>query len=85
MEMVRTGEGVEHLCPECDDDASTSGAVEPAGAEASAGRSGDPPEGAGRFFPFEDTRPGQARFLFDVRETLRNQDVLVPQGLAHVE
>ncbi len=43
-------------------------------------RQGDAPEGAGRFFPFESMRPGQARFVQDVRRALKNNKVLVAQA-----
>jgi len=82
LEMVRTGDSVEHRCPDCDPGSATEtsyeGAVD-ADVEAAGVRSGDAPPGAGRFFPFEDTRPGQARFLSDVRDTLKSGDVLVAQ------
>lgn len=42
-------------------------------------RSGEPPKGAGRFFPFPKMRPGQARFVQDVRTSLKDRKVLVAQ------
>ncbi|MDX1611176.1 MAG: ATP-dependent DNA helicase [Candidatus Thermoplasmatota archaeon] len=43
-------------------------------------RKGDPPEGAGPYFPFPEMRPGQARFVKDVREALQEQRILVAQA-----
>ncbi len=47
--------------------------------EISGARSGSAPEGAGRFFPFPEMRPGQERFVKDVRSALKGGDVLVAQ------
>ncbi len=43
-------------------------------------RDGSPPEGAGRYFPFPSMRKHQARFIRDVRQTLRDRDIMVAQA-----
>jgi len=51
----------------------------PAAPDMEGAREGPPPEGAGRFFPFPEARPGQERFITDVRSALKSGNVLTAQ------
>jgi len=72
---------VQRQCPNCEGTGASTDTSSSNGSESTitGGRDGPAPEGAGRFFPFESTRPGQAGFIKDVRSTLKNGDVLLAQ------